>query len=205
VKEVQDFYFKKARREGYPARSVYKLEEAQQKYRLLAAGDKVLDLGCRPGSWSMYAAKVVGRRGLVVGVDCQPGRRIVVAGGAPIVIERADVMDETVIEVIGRHCRRFDVVLSDMAPRTTGNRWADQQHSLRLARRVFELATVLLRPGGNLYVKVFEGEDFRDFVQTVRARFRTTRIFKPKSSRKESREVFVLAKQLLVQPQNDKE
>ncbi len=192
MKEVQDFYFKKARREGYPARSVYKLEEAQQKYRLLGRNARVLDLGCWPGSWSMFAAKTVGPRGLVVGVDLQAGRLQPVAKGAPIRIERADVMDDAVLAVITRHAKRFDVVLSDMAPRTTGNRWADQQHSLRLARRVLELACRLLRPGGNMYVKVFEGEDFREFVQETRRAFGVVKTFKPKSSRKESREVFVL-------------
>ncbi|MDH3393753.1 MAG: RlmE family RNA methyltransferase, partial [Desulfobulbaceae bacterium] len=74
MKEIQDHYFKKAKKEGYPARSVYKLEEAQQKYRLLKKGDKVLDLGCHPGSWSLYAAKVVGVQGLVVSIDLQKTR-----------------------------------------------------------------------------------------------------------------------------------
>ncbi len=192
MRELRDFYWKKARRQGYPARSVFKLEEAQQKYRLLGRHARVLDLGCWPGSWSMYAARAVGPRGLVVGVDLQAGRLQPVAGGAPIRTERADVMDEAVLAVIARHARRFDVVLSDMAPRTTGSRWADQQHSLRLARRVLELARRVLRPGGNMYVKVFEGEDFREFVQEARRLFATVRTFKPKSSRKESREVFVL-------------
>ncbi len=193
VKKVQDYYFKKAQKEGYPARSVYKLEEAQKKYRLLRPGDRVLDVGCRPGSWSLYAARVVGGRGLVVGLDLNPGKKLHVTGGAPIITEVADIMDPEVVELIRGHCRRFDVIISDIAPRTTGNRWADQQLSLRLSHRVFELAADFLKPKGNFYCKVFEGEDFRPFVQEVRRVFSMVKIFKPESSRKESREVFILA------------
>ena len=192
LKEIQDHYFKKAKKEGYPARSVYKLEEAQRKYHLLQRGDKILDLGCQPGSWSMYAAKTVGAQGLVVGVDCTRGKNIQAKGGAKIISFCADIMDEDISQRITEHCRRFDTVISDIAPRTTGNKWADQQLSLRLSHRVLELAFLLLRAGGNFYCKVFEGEDFKEFVSEAKRYFRTAKIFKPQSSRKESREVFVL-------------
>lgn len=191
MKQVQDFYFRKARKEGYPARSVYKLEEAQKKFSLLRPGDKVLDLGCQPGSWSIYAAKAVGPRGLVVGVDLNPGP-IRTRGGAVFHFILGDITRESVQEKVGGICPRYQVLLSDMAPRTTGNRWADQQHSLRLARTVLELAEKLLLPGGHLYCKVFEGEDFQALVAHYREHFAWVRIFKPKSSRSESREVFVL-------------
>ena len=193
MKEVQDFYFKKAKKEGYPARSVYKLEEAQQKYHLLRNGDAVLDLGCQPGSWSLYAAKVVGPSGVVVGVDIQAGNDFPLrAGSAPIHFFHDDAFaDETVarIRAVREH---FQVVLSDMAPRTSGNRWTDQQLSLRLAWRVVELARKFLARGGNFYCKVFEGEDFKELVDEVRPMFGQVKIVKPKSSRNESREVFLL-------------
>lgn len=192
MKEVQDFYFKKAKKEGYPARSVYKLEEAQKKYRLLKSGDKILDLGCQPGSWSMYAAKTVGAQGLVVGVDCTRGKAVQSKGGARIISFCADILDEETVGKITERCRRFDVVISDIAPRTTGNKWSDQQLSLRLSRRVLELAQLLLRPGGNFFCKVFEGEDFKEFVSDAKRVFKIAKVFKPQSSRKESREVFVL-------------
>ncbi|ADH85907.1 RlmE family RNA methyltransferase [Desulfurivibrio alkaliphilus] len=192
MKQVQDFYFRKARKEGYPARSVYKLEEAQQKFKLLRPGDKVLDLGCQPGSWSIYAARVVGRQGLVVGVDITAGP-IKTRGGAPFHFVLGDITRESVQEKVRGICSRYRVLISDMAPRTTGNRWADQQQSLRLARTVLELAANWLQPGGHLYCKVFEGEDFQELVADVRRSFGKVKVFKPKSSRTESREVFLLA------------
>ena len=192
MKEVQDYYFKKAKKEGYPARSVYKLEEAQLKYRLLKKGDKVLDLGCHPGSWSLYAAKVVGLQGLVVGIDLQK-----TSGGgkkdmAPIHWLRGDITDEEMLASVQALTPSFDVVVSDMAPSTTGNKWADQQQALILARRSLAVATVMLKQGGNYYCKVFQGEDVDLFAKEVRTLFGTVRLVKPKSSRSESREMFVL-------------
>ncbi|MFZ5774468.1 MAG: RlmE family RNA methyltransferase [Thermodesulfobacteriota bacterium] len=192
MKEVQDYYFKKAKKEGYPARSVYKLEEAQLKHRLLKRGDRVLDLGCQPGSWTMYAAAVVGPEGLVVGVDLNFGQIRTKGKSAPVHFLHGDIMTDAVLERVREICPSCDVLLSDMAPRTTGNKWADQQQSLALSRRVLEIALAMLAPGGNLYCKVFEGEDFKEFVDEVRRHFSATKIVKPKSSRPESREVFVL-------------
>jgi len=192
MRKVQDYYFKKAKKENYPARSVYKLEEAQKKYRFLQTGNGVLDLGCQPGSWSIYAARIVGPAGLVVGVDLQEGKKISIAKAAEIVWFCDDIMADYIIEKIQKTEKDFQIILSDIAPRTSGNKWVDQQQSLNLARRVLELAGELLESGGNIYVKVFEGEDFREFVDSVRKSFKTVKIVKPKSSRSESREVFVL-------------
>jgi len=201
VKEVQDYYFKKAKKEGYPARSVYKLEEAQQKHRLLHPGHRVLDLGCHPGSWSLYAAKVVGSRGLVVGIDLQKTTGGGQKGLAPIYWLHGDITDEAMLAKVREKAQVFDVVLSDMAPRTTGNKWADQQQSLALARRSLAVAERMLASGGNFYCKVFEGEDVRDFISEVQARFGTAKVVKPKSSRSESREIFVLGMNFLPAPQ----
>ena len=192
MKKVQDHYFKKAKKEGYPARSVYKLEEAQKKHNFLKKGGRVLDLGCHPGSWSLYLAKVLGPAGLVVGVDLQQGKGLSVAGGARIRILTADIMEESTVADIRQACQNFTAVVSDMAPRTTGNKWSDQQNSIVLARRALELAGELLQPGGSFYCKVFEGADFREYVDEVRKSFGQVKIIKPDSSRKESREVFVL-------------
>jgi len=192
VRKVQDYYFKKAKKEKYPARSVYKLEEAQQKYRFLKNGDTVLDLGCQPGSWSIYAAKTVGPQGLVVGVDLQDGNKVNIAKATEIIWLHGDITADDIVENIEKIRENFRVILSDIAPRTSGNKWVDQQQSLNLARRVLELAGRLLESGGNFYVKVFEGEDFKEYVDSVRKSFKTVKIVKPKSSRTESREVFVL-------------
>ena len=192
MRKVQDHYFKKAKKENYPARSVYKLEEIQKKYRFIKSGDTVLDFGCYPGSWSIYAARVVGPKGLVVGVDLQEVKKISIAKAAEIKWFCDDIMSDDIVEKLQETKKSFRVVLSDIAPRTSGNKWVDQQQSVNLARRVLELAVSLLRKDGNFYVKVFEGEDFKEFVDSVRKNFKTVKIVKPKSSRSESREVFVL-------------
>ncbi len=192
MRKVQDYYFKKAKKENYPARSVYKLEEAQKKYQFLKTGNIVLDLGCQPGSWSIYAAKIIGPQGLVVGVDLQKGKKISIAKAAEIIWFYDDIMADDIVEKLQNIRNNYGTILSDIAPRTSGNKWVDQQQSLSLARRVLELAGKLLESDGNIYIKVFEGEDFKEFVDSVRKSFKTVKIFKPKSSRSESREVFVL-------------
>ena len=192
MRKVQDHYFKQAKKENYPARSVYKLEEAQKKYQFMKSGDTVLDLGCQPGSWSIYAARITGPEGLIVGVDLQEGKKVNIAGAADIIWLCDDIMSEGIISKLQEIRKSFRILLSDIAPRTTGNKWVDQQHSLSLARRVVELAAELLVKDGSLYVKVFEGEDFKPFVDSVRKSFKTVKIVKPKSSRRESREVFIL-------------
>ena len=192
MRKVKDYYYKKAKQDNYPARSVYKLEEAQKKYNFLHKGDVVLDLGCQPGSWSMYAARLVGPQGLVVGVDLKQGKKTTITGAARIVWFCQDITTDDCIAELQKTATVFQVVLSDMAPRTSGNKWVDQQKSLHLARRSFEIAEQLLDRGGNYYCKIFQGEDAPEFIKDVRDRFETTRIVKPKSSRTESREVFVL-------------
>lgn len=191
MKKVQDHYFKKAKKQGFPARSVYKLEEAQKKFKLLGKGGKVLDLGCHPGSWSLYAAEVVGPQGIVVGIDLQAGKPLHQTKVAKITTLQGDVMSDHFFVEVGRICEKFDAVLSDMAPSTSGNRFVDEQRSLALGRRVLEIAARFLIPGGVVYCKIFEGEDFKEFVDQMRPLFEKVKIFKPDSSRSESREVFL--------------
>ncbi|OAG28081.1 RlmE family RNA methyltransferase [Thermodesulfatator autotrophicus] len=187
----RDYYAKKAKQEKYPARSVYKLKEADQKYRLLRRGQKVLDLGAAPGSWSKYALEKVGKTGLVVGVDLNP-----VKVSAPnFVFFQADIFElspEELCEKTGVSV--FDAVLSDMAPKTTGDRSGDHFRSVHLAERALEIAEKVLKPGGVFLVKVFEGEAFPRFVEEVKKRLGPVKRFRPKSTRSESREIFVLAR-----------
>ena len=192
MRKVQDYYFKQAKKENYPARSIYKLEETQKKYRFMKRGDTVLDLGCQPGSWSIYAAREIGPKGFVVGIDLQEGKKLKIAKAAEIIWLCDDIMSDGILGRVQEIRKSFRILLSDIAPRTTGNKWVDQQHSLTLARRVLELAVELLEKGGSLYVKVFEGEDFKSFVDAVRENFKMVKIVKPKSSRRESREIFIL-------------
>ena len=187
MKKIRDHYFKKARKQGFPARSVYKLEEAQKKYRFLKPGQTVLDLGAYPGSWSRYAAGVAGPEGLVVAVDIQkPG----VMPDNACVLQR-DVYDLKLSE-LREISPYFDVVLSDMAPKTTGHKDVDHFRSIALAERALVLARELLKPGGTFFCKVFQGEDFPSFRDNCRESFRSVRIVKPKSSRPESVELFLL-------------
>jgi len=185
-----DCYTRKAKEEGFVARSVYKLKEAQQKYRLLKAGDIVLDLGCAPGAWSQYALKMVAPKGWVVGLDLNP-----VSLKAPhFVFLQKDVFEVSFEELRKLSPKGFyDAVLSDLAPKTTGDRSGDHFRSLSLARRALELASELLSPQGLFMVKVFEGERFPAFREEVAGRFKRLKLFRPKSTRSSSREIFVLA------------
>jgi len=194
MRKEQDYYFKKAKKDNYPARSVYKLEEAQQKYKLLKPGQRVLDLGCHPGSWSLYAASLLGELGLVVAVDLQRTEIATQKPHAEIHWLCYDVTSVEFVDYVRAHWPGFHVLLSDMAPRTTGSPYADHQQSLRLSRRVLELASLLLHENGTLYCKVFQGEDFPAFLQECKPLFTTVKVVKPKSSRMESREVFVLGR-----------
>jgi 23S rRNA (uridine2552-2'-O)-methyltransferase len=194
MREEQDYYFKKAKKENYPARSVYKLEEAQAKHGFLKRGQRVLDLGCHPGSWSLYAASILAETGLVVAADLQLTTLALQKGHAEIQWLCYDVTSLEFVVYLRQHWPGFHVILSDMAPRTTGSPDADHQQSLGLARRVLELASLFLHENGSLYCKVFQGEDFPAFFQECKPLFNTVKVVKPKSSRNESREVFVLGR-----------
>ncbi len=192
MRKVKDYYYNKAKKDKYPARSVYKLEEVQKKYRFLRPGDSVLDLGCHPGSWSLYASEIVGKKGIVVGVDLQETAEIPRSEGSEIHWLRQDIREPEFIEKVRKFRPAFKIIISDLAPKTTGNRWADHQQSLQLVRLTLVLARTLLHEHGHYICKVFQGEDFPEFVQEVKGLFEMTKVIKPKSSRSESREVFVL-------------
>ncbi len=192
MRKVKDFYYKKAKKEKYPARSVYKLEEALNKHKFIRRGDSVLDLGCCPGSWSLYASEVVTSKGIVVGVDLQEVEASPRPGGSDIIWIRQSIMEPELITELRKIRPAFKVLIADLAPRTTGNRWTDHQQSMTLVRQTLALASELLLPNGNYYCKAFQGEDYPDFVKEVGEQFQKVKTVKPQSSRVESREVFVL-------------
>ena len=192
MRKVQDFYYRKAKKDKYPARSVYKLEEIQRKYQLLNKGDSVLDLGCFPGSWSLYASECVGPRGVVVGVDLHQAEKAPREGGADIHWLCQDITDPQFIPTVRKIRSAFKVIISDLAPKTTGNRWADHQQSMRLVEHTLVLAESLLHDKGNYLCKVFQGEDLPQFVSHLKKQFGQVKTIKPDSSRKESREIFVV-------------
>lgn len=183
-----DGFHQRAKREGFAARSVFKLEEIQDKFRVLRARARVLDLGCRPGSWMQYSARIVGVDGKLVGLDRQP--LAVTIPGARIVV--GDVMQITAAELRGE-LDGFDVVLSDMAPDTSGIRSLDQDRSEALFERALEIAEETLVPGGNFVGKLFQGRDFKTLIDRCRKGFAEVATPKPKSSRKESIELYVVA------------
>lgn len=187
-RRVGDTYSHRARDEGYAARSVYKLKDIDERLRLLAPGQRVLDLGCHPGSWLKYAAQRVGAKGRVVGID-------LVATPAPaawVEVTAGDVFtwDATALPDAGS----FDAVLSDMAPATTGVRVTDHARSMALAERALEIARQVLRPGGLLLIKVFSGEDIQGLEAELRRSFAALTRERPPAVRRDSKEIYLLAK-----------
>jgi 23S rRNA (uridine2552-2'-O)-methyltransferase len=183
-----DVFHRKARKEGFAARSVYKLEEIDAKHHILKPAQRVLDLGCRPGSWLQYAAKVVGPRGALVGIDREPLE--VAIPNARIVV--GDVFEVSVQDLKG-NLGGFDVVLSDMAPDTSGVRHLDQARSETLFERALEIAEQTLSPNGSFVGKLFQGPDMKNLVARCRSGFDKVHTVKPKGSRPDSIELYVVA------------
>ena len=183
-----DRFTVQAKEEGYAARSVFKLKELQDKHHVLRAGHRVVDLGCAPGSWLVYAAEVVGRTGLVVGVDIQePTSR----PGPVLVKSVLEVTPDELREALGG--AGANVVLSDMAPNTTGDPTGDHFVQIELVTQARDLAVALLEPGGAFVCKVFDGQDAHAFVMSLRTWFTEVKRARPEAVRKNSREFFVVA------------
>jgi len=184
----EDHYTRKARKDRYPARSVYKLQEIQQKFRIIKKGDNVLDLGCAPGSWLLYAAELTNGGGKVVGIDQKP---VAIQTPDHVKVYTGDALDEveTVVGMIGRG---FNVVMSDMAPGTTGNKIVDTARSMGLCEAALNLAAEVLVPGGAFLCKIFQSGEVKPFSEAVKRRFRQQKTFKPQSSRKASKEIFII-------------
>ncbi len=188
MKKIKDYYFHKAKSDGYVARSVYKLEEIDKKHSLLNRGDHVLDLGCSPGSWLQYTAEKVGEKGQVLGVDLQG---VKLSFPKNVKVLQADIFDIKVqdLEINGS---MVDVILSDMAPKTTGIQDTDARRSFALNQKVLELSVRLLRSKGALLVKAFQGGPIEQLRREFSNSFAQVKLCKPKSSRSESVEIFLL-------------
>lgn len=183
-----DRFHQKAKKEGYLARAVYKLEEIDDKLDLFKPGARVLDLGCAPGSWLQYARSRVGERGILVGLDRQ---MIQNTSGARIEVGDVNTID---LAVLKGDLTAFDVVLSDMAPDTSGVRHVDQARSENLFERALQIATSVLAPGGSFVGKLFQGPDFKRLTELVRTQFTIAKTVKPDSSRQISIEQYVVGK-----------
>ena len=186
---LHDRYFKQAKREGYLARSAYKLAEIDDRKRVLRPGDRVLDLGCAPGSWLQVADQRVGTKGAVVGVDLEPVSPLVPSTVRTIVGDFTELSAADMLSVDGA---AFDVVLSDIAPKTSGH--GDHFRSVRLCESILDRTPGLLRPGGRLVMKVFEGEAMPDLLKYTKTLFADVSCSKPGASRDISRETYIIAK-----------
>ena len=184
----KDYYTDRAREEKWLARSIYKLEEIDEKYRLIRQDYRLLDLGCYPGSWSQYCTKRVGNRGEVVGLDIKKPERLFARNFRFI---EADILTLE-SEWLAREVGQVDVVISDLAPQTTGIKVADTSRSLALAEKAFEIALSVLKKKGHFLCKVFEGEDLKSFKDRSSSCFNQVRLIRPTAVRKGSKEIYLL-------------
>ena len=189
-KHFDDEFVKRAQREGWRSRAVYKLEEIDQKYRLIRPGMTVVDLGAAPGGWSQYAEKVLAGKGRIIALDILemdplPGVEFI----------QGDFTEDEPLDLLMKNLdgSKVDLVLSDMAPNISGMQAVDQPRGIYLVELAIDFAAKVLGNNGNLLFKAFQGEGFEDIVRALRGQYRKVLIRKPRASRPRSREVYVLA------------
>lgn len=182
-----DPFTEKAKKQGYPARSVFKLEEIDRRCQLVKPGMRVLDLGAAPGSWTRFLAQRVGHQGAVFAVDLNPLR---IPSAPPITAEQMDVLEVPLTVFSDRG--PFDLVVSDIAPHTSGIKEADAARSEALVERCLDIADACLRPGGGFVAKIFVGAGFEAVRGRMRKSFGSVRVIKPEASRKESVEIYLV-------------
>lgn len=186
----KDYYFKKAKKENFAARSVFKLDEIDQKFKIIKPGQTVFDLGCSPGSWSQYASQKVGAKGRVLGVDLSP----VTVKLPNATFLQADLRDLNLEQVFAENgfAPPFDVVISDMAPKTTGIRITDQARSMELCELALDVARRFLKPGGHFVCKFFHSDDFTKLRDEIKKSFADVQAIRPHSTRTISKEIFLI-------------
>src|SRR5262245_18452778 len=196
----QDSYYKKAKQEGYRSRAAYKLLELQQRFHLIRPGDVVLDLGAAPGGWLQVAVKFVGESGKVIGIDLQP---IETLRKPNIIFLQGDI---TSPEIWGKLRElvngRVDCVLSDLAPRLSGIRDADDARCLELNRTALTVASAMLRHGGSFLVKIFANQELPNFTLEVKKHFHSVQRTRPAATRQGSSEFYFIAKDFQADPSN---
>jgi 23S rRNA (uridine2552-2'-O)-methyltransferase len=194
----RDYYYKKAKAENYRSRATYKLSQAAVKYHFIRRNDVVVDLGAAPGGWIQAARKIAGKHGFVLGIDLKP------IDPFPQEYIRTLVGDmtepETLRQIQNFLPRKADVVISDASPNISGVWEVDHARQIDLAAQALNIALNVLRPGGNFFVKVFEGDLLSGFTKKVEARFEAVKVIKPKASRAKSSEMYLLAMHLKPHP-----
>ena len=190
MKGKPDYYWKKSKQEGYPARSVFKLQEIQEKHRVLKPGNRVLDLGASPGSWSLFILDLLAGNGSVTGVDLKtPDQRLTSRRNFRFI--QGDFTQEAVVGLILEGAP-YDCIVSDAAPSTTGNRTLDTARSSEIARQVLIVCEKALAPGGNCLLKIFQGGEEKEILDRMHDLFAISRAFKPKASRSNSMETYYI-------------
>jgi len=184
----KDGYYRKAKKEGYRSRAIYKLKQIDEKFYIFNPGDVVVDLGAAPGSWSEYAVEVVGR-GNVVAIDLERMRDI-----EGVSTYQGDLTDDEVLNRLSIIAGDVDVVISDMAPNISGNYSMDHARSVYLSQRALKFCDMSLKEGGNFVVKIFQGEDFKNFLEDVKSQFSFVKAHSPKASRESSSEMYIIGK-----------
>jgi len=189
--QPQDRYFKKAKEQGFRARSAFKLEEMQARLHIIRSGDRVLDLGAAPGSFMQLISKIVGEKGLVIGVDLKPISDIKLGNTKSY---EGDIFDEKIYTKIltENNLKNFDVITSDLAPSTTGIKSLDAGRSFQLNEQVLKVAEKYLKKGGNVLLKAFPGADHNELMHLVKQNYQGVKVFKPEAVRSTSREVYIV-------------
>jgi 23S rRNA (uridine2552-2'-O)-methyltransferase len=194
--EKPDFYSKKAIKEGYVARSIYKLIEIQDKFNLFKKGNKILDLGCAPGSWSQYVSSVIDKNGILIGIDY---KEIKVSPTNAIFIKGNFLKDQAKNKIA--EYAPFDGIISDMAPDTCGDRLTDCYASSNLVKDALKFSYEYLIKGGFFIAKIFQGGDEKEIMDEIKSTFKIAKWFKPKSSRKKSIELFIIGIDFIKKPE----
>lgn len=186
-----DIYVKQAQKEGYRSRAVYKLEEIDQRDRLLKPGMTIIDLGAAPGGWSQYASQKLGERCKIIALDILPMDSL-----ADVIILQGDFTEQAVYDelVASMENEKANLVMSDMAPNISGMKAVDQPRAMYLAELALDLSKNVLEKGGDFLVKIFQGEGSDAYIKEVKAVFNKVIVRKPKASRPRSREVYLLAR-----------
>lgn len=191
VYSSQDTYSKKAKAEGYPSRSAFKLKHIQSKFRVIKSGDSVLDLGAAPGGWSQVALEIVGKSGRVVAVDLQP---VIIPKKPNFTYYSGDIKDPSTLDHLLNKIGKFNVTLSDMAPFTTGVQKLDQAVCLELARAALSFSILVLEKNGNFIAKFFQGPNDKELEKEAKVFFKGVHLYKPAASRKESKETYLVCR-----------
>jgi 23S rRNA (uridine2552-2'-O)-methyltransferase len=191
MREISDYWTQKAKKEGYPARSVYKLKEIEEKFGVLPRQGRVLDVGASPGSWSRFVLRTGGGRRRVVAVDLAPLALERMPEG--LVFYQGDITGEAVLAFLEKN-GPYEAVLSDAAPSTTGSRTVDSSRSQVLAEQVLRISLAMLKAGGACVIKIFQGEGADTVREAMKKMFTTVKAFKPRATRSESFEIYLIGR-----------